>query len=440
MNDVTATVSDEPVQQTGLTPKQESQWGDTTSMMAWTAPGFRHIWYKMLSETHNNGGSQYTAVMSRDVPCAATDGKNMILNPDTFFEFSLPERVFVAAHEIVHNVYGDVELLHRCQSTGCVPLHDGSSLPFDSATMQKAMDLRINALLKSSRIGKPPEVGHFDDAMTGEESVLDVYAKHYKKKPDGEDGDEDGPGGKGQNPGGFDTLMKPGQSTGQNAQQAASQRNPQQWAVEIAAAQTIEQMRSQGKIAAALKRMFKELLEPEVPWTDHIQTIINRVGSSGGWDWRVPDPWFIGRDIYQPSKTGRGAGWIVVWGDTSGSRGDDEIASNIAELASIIEDVNPARLTLIWCDAAIEDGSVIELDSGSDLRGLKPVGGGGTEVEPVYAWIAESMETPDLFIGFTDGYVTFPREPKYPVIWASSTAVQYPYGEVVKVNRRQQRP
>src|SRR2546430_7202314 len=32
-----------------------------------------------------------------------------------------------------------------------------------------------------------------------------------------------------------------------------------------------------------------------------------------------------------PSPTGQGAGWIVIWGDTSSSRSDPELASNMAE-------------------------------------------------------------------------------------------------------------
>jgi predicted metal-dependent peptidase len=420
-----------------LTPKQVSQWGDTNSMMAWTCPGFRHIWYKML----NNNAGKHVAIMSREVPIAATDGNNMILNPDTFFEFALPNRVFIAAHEICHNVFDDVRLLHRCQSSGKVPMHDGSDLPFDNDTMQKAMDLRINALLKSSKIGKPPSVGHFDDTMDGTESVLDVYGKVYKKKKEDDEGGGSNPGkgegNTGNNPGGFDNLQAPGQSTGQSPSQAMSQRNPQQWAVAVAAAQTIEQIRSQGKMAAALKRMFQDILEPEVPWVDHIETIIRRTTGSGSRDWKSPDEWFIGRDIYQPRKTGKGAGWIVVWGDTSGSRNDAELTSNMAELAGILDDVHPARLTVIWCDAAID--YIDEIEDPADLAHIRSrgtAGGGGTSVDPVMKWIDDNAETPDLFIGFTDGYVSFPgREPRFPVIWASSTDTAYPWGQVVRVNK-----
>lgn len=414
------------VKQTELTGEQLQQWGDTTSMMAWVAPGFRHIWYRMLSASHNDGRCKHVAVMSKDVSVAATDGRNLIINPDTFFKYQLPERVFIAAHEVCHNMYNDVNLLHACAASGRVPMNDGTSLPFDDMTMQRVMDMRINALLIKSKIGKCPKDATLDPEADGTESVLDLYKKHY----DGQDNDGKGPGG-------FDKLLPPGASTGQNPGQAAGQRNPQQWAIEIAAAQTIEQMRSQGKMSAALQRMFQQLLEPEVDWREHIQTIINRIGGSGGWNWKEPDEWWSPHDFFQPRKTGKGAGWIVIWGDTSGSRGDDEIASNIAELAGMIEDVNPARLTVLWCDASIH--YVDEIADAADLahiqaRGVK--GGGGTSVHPVFAWMEENGEKPDLFIGFTDGYVDFPPEPRCPVVWASSTDHQYPYGEVVRVNKR----
>ena len=431
-------------EQLKLSGKQTQQWADTMSMMAWTCPGFRHLWYKMLSASHNAGKNAHVAVMSKEVPIAATDGCNMIINPDTFFDFSLPERTFIAAHEILHNMYGDVALLHRCTISGKVPMTDGTDLPFDNPTMQRSMDLRNDALLIQSKIGKPPQISidrlkGFDLGKTALEAVIDIYAREYKKKPDGgpDGGDGGGENGRGANPGGFDQVLPPGSSTGQTPRQALQDHNAQQWAVEIAAAQTIELMRSHGNMAAALKRMFKQILEPEISWLDHIETLITRTTGSGSTNWRQPDEWFIGRGIYQPHKTGRGAGWIVIWGDTSGSRSEQEITSSIAELHGILEDVNPKRLTVIWCDAAI--GFIDEIYDAADLEKIKSrgtAGGGGTSMNPVLQWIDDQMGTPELFIGFTDGAVTFPeREPRYPVIWASSTDCKYPFGQVVRVNK-----
>jgi predicted metal-dependent peptidase len=388
--------------------------------MGWTAPGFRHIFYKLLA--NNNG--KYVAVPTRDVPIAATDAKNILINPDTFFKEGLKERVFIAAHEIVHNVYGDVELLHRCNSSGLVPMADGTTIPFVNETMQKAMDFRINALLVDSKIGNMPDEGCYDLAIAGaNDSVFDVYKKLYE---------DDQAGGK--KPG-FDQLLPPGASTGQNPGQASQQRNPQQWAVEIQVAQTLEQMKVQGKMAAALQRMFKELLEPEVPWTEHIQGIFNRKVGSGSYNWHRPNRRFIVQDIAMPSKSGNGAGWVVCWGDTSGSIGDGELSRYLGELSGIIDQCKPKRLTVVWCDAAIS--FVDELQDANDLIGIKSRGtggGGGTSCQPVFDWIAAAQELPDVFLGLTDGHVRFPvQQPPYPVIWCSTTDKTYPWGDVVRL-------
>jgi predicted metal-dependent peptidase len=72
-----------------------------------------------------------------------------------------------------------------------------------------------------------------------------------------------------------------------------------------------------------------------------------------------------------------------------------------------------------------------------DLHRIKArgVGGkGGTSVDPVMRWIADSTEKPDMLICFTDGCVTFPKkEPAFPVIWADVGGTTYPWGEVVRI-------
>lgn len=417
---------DDPVEITeitpiGLSPQQTNQWQDTMSLMAWNCPGFRHLFYKLLA---NNDG-QYGAVPTKDVPVAATDAKNIMINPDTFFQYPLKERVFIAAHEVAHNMYGDVEWLRRCGQNGVVPMDDGSTLPFRSQTMQKAMDYRINALLRDSKIGSCPKDACLDDEIAkANDGVADVYRKVYD--------DEESGGNKTGKHQGFDLVLQPGASTGN-----ATPRNQQQWAVEIAAAQQIEAMRAQGRgMGNSLSKFFDEILNPVIPWTDYIRGIFNRKVGSGSFNWKRPNRRLIVQDIYAPSRSGNGAGWVVCWGDTSGSVIAD-VHKYLPELASLMEDCQPQRLTVVWCDDGIQ--RVDELDEPMDLESVKASGapgGGGTSVHPVFDWIDEHTETPEVFIGFTDGYVDFPKEmPHIPVIiWAMTTDVVAPWGETVKIN------
>ncbi len=411
----------------GLTPKQTSEWQDTMTLMAWTCPGFRHIFYKLLA---NNNGA-YNAVPTKGIPVAATDARNILINPDAFFKYSLGERVFIMGHEIVHNVYGDVEFLNQCARSGVVPSSIGTTLPFRNETMQKAMDYRINALLKDSRIGALPTDALYDETVaTANEGVCDVYRKVYE--------DEENGGKKTGKNRGFDLVLKPGASNATGSQPGSQPRNQQQWAVEVAAAQTLEAMKSQGKGGGSLNRFFDSILNPVVPWTDYIRGIFNRKVGSGSYNWRRPDRRFIVRDIHMPSRSGNGAGWVVCWGDTSGSIGQDELTKYLAELGSILDECRPQRITMVWCDAAIHH--IDEIEEAMDLETIKHAGtqggGGGTDCMPVFDWIADHTEKPEVFIGFTDGYVTFPaQEPDIPVIiWAMTTDKVAPFGDTVPIN------
>lgn len=410
-----------------LTPEQKAKWGDTMSLMAWTCPGFRHLFYKLLA---NNDGA-YGAVPTKSVPIAATDARNILINPEPFFAFNLRERVFVMGHEVVHNVYGDVEFINRCAHSKVVPMDDGTTLPFREGTMQKAMDFRINALLRDSKIGTPPKDVYLDDEIAkANDGVCEVYRRVWE--------DEENNGGAKVGGKSFDILLKPGTSNGTPGQP----RNQQQWAVEVQAANTLENMKHQGKMPGSMSRMFKNILEPVVPWTEHIRGIFNRKVGSGSYNWHKPDRRFIVRDLYMPSRSGNGAGWVVVWGDTSGSISTKELQQYMAELSSIVDDCCPQRLTVIWCDAKIH--RVDEIEEAADMEHLRYEaetkgvgGGGGTSVHPVFEWIDQQVGHPEVFIGFTDGCVSFPaKAPDFLTIWASTTDNAYPWGDVVRLNEK----
>ena len=195
-------------------------------------------------------------------------------------------------------------------------------------------------------------------------------------------------------------------------------------------------MNNQGSCPSGLKRLFSEILEPEIDWTEHVRAEIARNTGTGNFNWKKGDRRYLSQDIFFPAQSGFGAGHLVIWGDTSGSRDDKQIASSIAEIAGIIGDVQPKRLTVLWGDANV--ANVEEIDDASDLTKLDPRGGGGTEIKPCIEWIKENCEElPDMFIAFTDGYLTFPEEPPpYPMLWCMSTDVKAPYGVNVRVLQR----
>lgn len=398
-----------------LNADQKKRWIETRSALLWGAPAFTHLLYSML----NPSGGELSATFTRDVPIAATDGSALILNPDTFFKLPLPQRVFVTAHEILHCVFDHPGFMARYARAGKVKYPDGTELDYDQDLMNMAMDYVINDILIASNVGQfVPNGCHDRTIATADDSFLDAYKKVYKKRPQG------------QQP--FDKLLPPGTSQGKDQGKAQQDRSQTEWDTAVAGAMATA--KAQGKLPAALERLFKDALEPEITWQDHIRSFFARRVGGGSYDWRKPDRRFIVRDIFTPSPAGDGCGDVVVAVDTSGSIGQRELDRFFNEMRSILEDVNPQRLYVVWCDAKVH--RVDELDSPVDVSSLKPIGGGGTDFRPVFDWINQQGLDPDALVYLTDGYGAFPdRSPSYPVLWgAIAKGVNYPFGEVLPLD------
>lgn len=400
-----------------LTSEQKRKWIETRSAMLWACPAFSHILFSML----NPEGGELAAVFTKDVSIAATDGANLILNPETFFAMPLAERVFVTAHEIMHCILNHCTLANQMRRSGKVKYVNGDELPYDQQTMNAAMDYVINDTLIQSRVGTFPTIGLHDPKIaTMADSFMDTYRKIH------EDPDKSGGGG-------FDVLLDPGTAQGQDPGKAAQGRSQTEWDTAVAGALAVA--KAQGKLPAALEKLFGELIDPAVSWQDHIRSWFARKIGNSSYDWKKPDRRLIQRDVFSPARSGYGCGHVVVGFDTSGSIYADPglVDRFIGEVGGILSDLKPELVTIVWCDAQVHRTD--EVDQMTDLLGLKPVGGGGTSFVPVFEWVEQNAIQPDAVVYLTDGLGTFPTEaPGYPVLWGAILKdVQYPFGDVVMI-------
>jgi predicted metal-dependent peptidase len=418
-------------EQVELTPAQEILWEQTRAKLLWQAPAFTFIFYEML----NNADSKHIAMFTKEVPIAATDGSNMILNPDTFFKYDLDERIFANAHEILHCVLNHCVQGFKFAKSGKIIYPDGSTLPYDPEVANISMDLVINDMLIEAKVGKFNKDWLHDKSFgVHTDSWIDVYKKVFKAKQGG---------GKGPNGHSFDQHLAPGTSQGNDPTSAAGQRNDAQWGQVMAGAAAIEAAtRKQGQGPGALERFFGAQLDPVVDWKERIRALFSRKVGSGSYDWRRADRRLISRfkdPIYAPARSGFGCGVVVVAADTSGSIGPKEIDMFFAEMHGIMDDCTPRELVIMWCDAHVHD--VDHADEISDLNTIrrKPVkGGGGTDFRPVFDKIGEMGLEPDALVYLTDGQGSFPdKAPAYPVIWGNIyPASKYPFGDVVEVPKQ----
>ncbi|MHA2501978.1 MAG: VWA-like domain-containing protein, partial [Candidatus Kariarchaeaceae archaeon] len=66
-------------------------------------------------------------------------------------------------------------------------------------------------------------------------------------------------------------------------------------------------------------------------------------------------------------------------------------------------------------------------------------GRGGTSFIPVFQWVENRGDIPDLLIYFTDGYGSYPpSEPGYPVVWVMTTDHMPPWGDLIEYNNEEE--
>jgi predicted metal-dependent peptidase len=157
-----------------------------------------------------------------------------------------------------------------------------------------------------------------------------------------------------------------------------------------------------------------QLKPPKVPWQKELARAIR--GSiaykSGATDYRYE----------RPARRQAGLGYgsdspilpalrspiprVAVWGDTSGSMSDAEMARVVAECAGVARAVG-APVDFLASDAAVH--TVAKVRTASDISKAL-VGGGGTDFRPVYAMLEKQKPRPDVIIGITDGMGPAPDE------------------------------
>lgn len=444
-----------------LTALQQRKWDETLAAVTWMMPSITHLLYSMLVPK----GRTIAALFSEELPVmAATDGYQLIFKPSQFFELPLLKRVFVVAHEVMHNVFDHCGVGYRLRKQGVVQFN-GKTLKYDPMTANVVQDLIINDGLIESKIGEF-EKGWLHDPKiaTHKDSWVEVYFKVYKKQkggggqgqgqgsgqgqpsPNGGSGNQPGNEPPMPGPGQFDMHLDPGAggNNGQEEQPLSGdpnqqpERSEQEWQQAVAAAAAVG--KAQGKLPAAMELMFGGVLEPAVNWKDHVRSLIMRVPGSGGYDFRKPDRRLIVRDIVAPGRSGFGAGTIVLGMDSSGSIYADPTLIDrwLGELAGIMADLNPREVHVVWCDAQVQRVDICEdVNDIETIRHKGAKGGGGTMFEPVFDYIEEHDLKPDALIYLTDGYGSFPKEaPRYAVIWGNISVGQekmYPFGEVVDI-------
>jgi len=178
-----------------------------------------------------------------------------------------------------------------------------------------------------------------------------------------------------------------------------------------------------GKLPSSVKQIINEMKRSQVDWTDVLRRHV--VGDQPeGYSYRRPNKrqWDINR-VITPVSNKVGVGDIVIGVDSSGSVSNKELKHFLGELNALSEEIKPNSITVITCDAIIQN--VIRYEHGDIIEDIKCNGRGGTCVMPVFDYIRLNNLNVDSMIYFTDlGIFDYPKHVEFPLLWVSTDVNQ----------------
>lgn len=367
------------------------------------------------------------ATPDASVESAMTDGKTIRVNPEFASKLTDSQLTGLMVECIAHCAMGHLWRRGTRDMQG-----------WNKATDQVIWDI-ISKLQDATdgRIMMPPN-GHVDPTYKNL-SAEEVYHLMQQDDQNGKDDQNY------QSPGAFgdpapdsdgDTGQDPGDGDGGNGGNPPPQSSLEDdWKAAVSQAATVERQKNRGNLPAWMKSLVDELIEPKVPWTEHVREFCHRL-SRDDYSYKRVNRRFLSRGFVLPTLMSERLGPIVGAFDTSGSIfcHPQVVQAILSEFQGVLDLCRPEQMLLIDCDTQVHQQA--EFMPGDSLLNFVPQGGGGTDFRPVFDAIAKLPEPPACLIFLTDLEGYFPdHAPDYPVLWANfgHPAEKAPWGTTIHV-------
>ena len=204
----------------------------------------------------------------------------------------------------------------------------------------------------------------------------------------------------------------------------------QDW--KLKASQALNSAKMAGKLAGGLSRTIGEALKPRIDVRSLLLRFFSE-RSTGDYSCQRPNPRYIAQGLYLPALESKALGEIIILADTSGSMDTQALAFTRGIVEQVIEETNPAGVTLYMVDTEVH--TVHRMERGEPLT-WEPKGGGGTDFSSFFEQVASGEVQPVCIIGITDLQARFgDLIPDVPVLWLTTENRTAPFGEVVFVDR-----
>lgn len=327
-------------------------------------------------------GTLATRLILRDAtdedwcPTAATDGRNFYYNRNFIMKLNKQETIFLVAHEVEHCVYDHMS-------------RRGSRKP---KLWNAAADFVINYELHENGVGKLP-----DPKTSGVQACFDpkyagMFAEEVYEKLLNDPNAPKFPE--------FDVHIEPGDGKGdpmtdeERAVLGDEIRNAVMQAAKAAGA---------GKTPAGVKRMLKELLEPQMDWREMLNMKIQSTIRSN-FTWQRCSRKTQAYGIYLPAMDVDTRVEAAVAIDTSGSMTEGMLRDLLSEVKGIMQQFTDFKLK-VWCfDTKVHNEQMFTPENLDDIDTYEIKGGGGTDFMCNWEYMKENEIMPERFIMMTDGY------------------------------------
>lgn len=331
---------------------------------------------------------------------AWTNGTHLGYDPAFIEKLAHDELVGLMAHEVGHCVLG----------------HPWRGIGREHRKWNEAADYSLNGILLEANF-KLPAGGLMPDATQAGKSAEWIY----DRLPD----QPKGGGGGGMAPG--ETRNAPGAGDDKDAE-GRDQQTEADW--KAAVSQAAKAAKAQGKLPASLERFAGEASKSCVDWRSTLRRFIQDAAKND-YTWQRPSRRYLSAGLYMPSLYSEEMGPILVCVDTSGSIDNVTLSQFFGEINGIQQEASPRRVSVVYCDAAVQRHDVFEK---GDLIEMHPKGGGGTAFEPALLEAVNMEDRPVCAVYLTDlcGPLNF-EAPDFPVLWVSTHDGSPGFGEVIRI-------
>ena len=342
------------------------------------------------------GCSKRPIVYTDTIPtaCMSATGQ-MYMNPAFVDPLTVPELMFLLAHEALHYML-------------CHSLRLGTR---DAKAWNVACDKVINDTLVDAKVGDPIDGGVYMDGAR-DFSAEELY----------DDADADGPGAGGIG----NDVGPPCDDGGQPLDE--SQIHQLEAQAKIEAIQATKAAKAVGKLPGSIERLVDQLVNVSTPWHEILERFM---------EGKVHDNLSFNRPRKRfttailPShdtKPSMGVAALVI--DSSGSVTADEFDMYNAHINRVLHTCNPEVLHVIYCDTQVTGHDEFTVE---DLPvSIKTRAGGGTEFKPAFDYIDDHGIDPEVVVYFTDGYADSDFTTKHETVWLTTGSTNFKFGTVIK--------